>query len=1071
MKPSEFYKMRKPEYFSDSEEIYSATLPREVLAYELDKISTNQKQDEFEVLCRRLAEKFVTPNLIPQVGPTGGGDGKTDSETHPVSTYISDRWFIPENGWEKDEKWAFAISAKQAWKSKAKSDIKKIVETKRGYTVVYFMTNQLIPSKKKKDAQDEFKKTFNVEVIILDGEWILEKIYGNNLIDIAVDSLNLSNAYKNRITKVGPNDAVRLKKLEELEKNIINPNRYSDYDFQLIEDCLEVAVLSRMLEKPRDEVEGKFDRALRLCKKNNNPKYRLRIYYQRAWTYFNWYDDYALFIDDYKSLKEHISTSSSIPEIEKYFNLFNLLNSLARSGAYDLSQSAIKIERETDDILGILVEIENDKNRTSSALSARSFRVLIELTNALKCGAPPNTYFMDLADIVAQSSNNLDFAFQSTRQIIEEMGSIFPNDTDFDNLIDKLAEVSEKRSSELAAGDTFVRRGAQKLEAECYKECIVYFGKAVMKLAKEESHTEMLLVLLGLGLAYRELGLIWASNNCYITAFSLSFKSSTDKGTFDKRIIQSLREIVANELILGRIPSFFAWFEVYKILERVHGVDESQDEVPFTQLIDGCLSTRLLQTNNSNSEAFNYLPDLLDSLGLFSAGVSSLYKLGYNDEALKCCEGISGEDELTSFFDTFANQPFVKQMLYDTNFMSEQIISLSSNILGCKFSIILTANVEILLAAETLLALLEGYFASSMGTLIAHTSDISINLKEGEPDSVLTFTYNELSTEYDVFVTDFNVTRENYEVLWVELTKLISDITSRHFASKDFKKYAEDLFQKEEIHERLSLVVNHRNFVLDLLGATPKLFFDNWGDTCAFKEYLPKKNSPMIYKEVQAGDKKSSKESIGGLRHDEIETHSIIDIPLWDKARWEGVGMMLQPETGFLGFLLLFDNSDAGKLIFDKWIKKLGREDKSGLIKITIIKGVDKTHPHWYRVIITTNVDSVDLSPNSKKFIALPSRIHEMNPSSPKTLNDLISFFNILKNYTLFPARFKDGGKGIEPFWDKGISKVTLTVKDAWQVGEDDFDSIAIKDTDNPIIPEGMDNAPVLKLLKRMKSK
>lgn len=141
MTPSEFYSELRPEVFSDSEIISESNLQKEVLAYELSIISTNQKQDEFETLCRRLAEKFIAPNVIPQVGPTGGGDGKTDSETYPVSEDISDRWFTPENGWDKNENWAFAISAKEAWKGKAKSDVKKIVETKRGYTRVYFMSN------------------------------------------------------------------------------------------------------------------------------------------------------------------------------------------------------------------------------------------------------------------------------------------------------------------------------------------------------------------------------------------------------------------------------------------------------------------------------------------------------------------------------------------------------------------------------------------------------------------------------------------------------------------------------------------------------------------------------------------------------------------------------------------------------------------------------------------------------------------------------------------------------------------------------------------------------------------
>ena len=125
--PSEFYRMRRPEYFSDSKVVCDVVLTREMLAYELDKISTNQKQDLFESFCRRIAEKVIAPNLIPQTGPTGGGDGKTDAETYPISEDISERWFIPENGWNKDEKWAFAFSAKRDWKPKVESDIKSIL--------------------------------------------------------------------------------------------------------------------------------------------------------------------------------------------------------------------------------------------------------------------------------------------------------------------------------------------------------------------------------------------------------------------------------------------------------------------------------------------------------------------------------------------------------------------------------------------------------------------------------------------------------------------------------------------------------------------------------------------------------------------------------------------------------------------------------------------------------------------------------------------------------------------------------------------------------------------------------
>lgn len=38
-------------------------------------------------------EVVICPNLLPQTDPTGGGDSKVDSETYPVSSEISDKWY------------------------------------------------------------------------------------------------------------------------------------------------------------------------------------------------------------------------------------------------------------------------------------------------------------------------------------------------------------------------------------------------------------------------------------------------------------------------------------------------------------------------------------------------------------------------------------------------------------------------------------------------------------------------------------------------------------------------------------------------------------------------------------------------------------------------------------------------------------------------------------------------------------------------------------------------------------------------------------------------------------------
>jgi hypothetical protein len=1062
--------MKRPDRFSDSEIINQVTLPKEVLTHQLSIISTNQKQDEFETLCRRLAEKFIAPNLIPQVGPTGGGDGKTDSETYPVSASISDRWFVPENGWEKDEKWAFAISAKKSWKDKAGGDIKKIIGTKRDYTRIYFMTNQLVSSKKKKDAQDEFKNEFNIEVIILDGEWILEKIYNNNLMDLAIDCLNLSNIYGEKKIRLGANDANRLKELEEIENNIANPNRYSEYDFQLVEDALKSAILSRMLERPRDEVEGKFDRAIRFCKRVNNPKQWLRIYYQRAWTYCNWYDDYPLFIEDYRKLKTYISKASNISSIELYFNLFNLLNAISFDRTFSLSDYKIEIEEERREIADILTEIENDKERPNSALTAETYKVLIELTPYIKHKKNPDSLFKELSSITLKSSQFLDFPFETFKQTIEELGTIFPNHREYDNLIDNMASVSEKRDSELASGEIFMRRAIQKLEAEYYKESIIYFGKAVMKFAKEETRDSMYLVLLGLGMAYRELGLIWASNNCAVSALSLSFRSISESGILSKRTYQSIQEIVKNELFIGRIPSFFAWYEMYSVLPRAPTINESGkgDILPFVPLTDGCLSTRIMHVDNTHKEPLQLLPDLLEKLELYMSQSVALYKLGYIDEIISYHQDIKDEQGLDEFYGMVANQPFVKQMLYKTNFMAESNLCLYSNILGCKFLINFARDIELLLVAETLLAFFEGFFATSMIELIAHAENITINLGRNKEDGYLAFTYNEISFEYELAINNFNVTAENINLIRQSILEFITDILIRHFVAKDIKQYVENLFKNEEIQQRLFLVVEHRNFTFNLLGNTPKLFFDDWLKYRNPNKYVSKREKLVSYiMDIKKVDKQYRKENMDKIRHDEIETHSIIDIPLWDAAKWKGFGFLIHPQEG-LGIILAYQNSDAAKKIFDKWINKFGNEDKEELIRITIVKGVNKNHPYWYRVCIAANVDKID-SLQSNKVLMVSARIHEMQPNSPQNLDNLNSLFNTIKKYKLYPALYDSAGNRMKPYFDKGILKRTLAIRMAWEIGENDLDGFAIKQNDSPIIPEGIKDIPVLRLLKKNK--
>ena len=140
-----YYRHLRSNLFSDTIIEYETKLTKEVFDLKLLQLSQDKKQSEFENFILVAASRLITPNIKPQTGPDGGGDGKVDGETYPVDKAISDKWWVSD-GCTGDQRWAIAISVQKTWQSKVEGDVKKVIETRRGYTKLLFFTNQKIKS-------------------------------------------------------------------------------------------------------------------------------------------------------------------------------------------------------------------------------------------------------------------------------------------------------------------------------------------------------------------------------------------------------------------------------------------------------------------------------------------------------------------------------------------------------------------------------------------------------------------------------------------------------------------------------------------------------------------------------------------------------------------------------------------------------------------------------------------------------------------------------------------------------------------------------------------------------------
>ncbi len=67
-------------------------------------------------------------------------------------------------------------------------------------------------------------------------------------------------------------------------------------------------------------------------------------------------------------------------------------------------------------------------------------------------------------------------------------------------------------------------------------------------------------------------------------------------------------------------------------------------------------------------------------------------------------------------------------------------------------------------------------------------------------------------------------------------------------------------------------------------------------------------------------------------------------------------GYIRATEPPLLG--LIFSNAEMANNIFQEWQDRFGSEDANDEIRISIIKGIDKENPYYYRGCICRDMDA-----------------------------------------------------------------------------------------------------------------
>ncbi|MFN8660114.1 MAG: hypothetical protein U0105_27505 [Candidatus Obscuribacterales bacterium] len=917
--PREIMEQRHPELFSDSIQVTeSSAVPRSLLLFHLGNITAEKQENQFEQFCTRLASREICPNLIPQTGPSGGGDSKVDSETYPVAKEIAIRWCIGDAS--ATEKWAIAISAKKTWRSKCKDDVRGIAATGRSYSRIYFITSQTVKDKSRSDLAEELSKEVSAQVIIMDRNWIATKIIENKHWDL-VTHLDMEIPAEVLRTVTGPRDAQRKLEFDEFERQI---NDLSTPPAKLVEYSLDSAILARDLDLPRQQIVDRFNRAERIAREKGSSGDAFRALYKHAWTIYWWFNDF-LEMDRIYDLAEPLALSSDwIWDLDKLYCLHQIGRSWKHVEPKDYDDQ--KWQGRTKRLVDALSRFAAEQ-RTSSGLWARTQLIMLDLLDTTS-GMTRDDVFTRLKETLDQIDGHLEYPLDSVFQIIQEMGAYVTDSDAYDELLESVIKLDRRRGEQVREGAIRLKRGLQKLEAGLNYQAIDQFSKAQFLFIQEDQKKNFIASVVFAAQAYERAGLLWAARANYIHAIDRAIVEVFKDGQLPPLTLKLIDRVIWVDLRLGLPLSVFSWWELINAAAHKVGTPPlSQEE---QMIMEGALGILILRTQFSHLPHLSRVFGVLDRLGLSISAMVALFALGHEDRLQREYPDVATEPE--RFFSLWARQPVADSLPVHAEWHCDKTIKLRTVILGCSLEFNVENNTESIILAEALLASVEAFFSTAISFLLSGRFPtrplLSVEIKSSE--------YAEHPFGHRVEEDDSGENR-----ITVTHTKLSASALAQDPSYKDAlldfiarilaelqipsaESLLEPLFAEHRAMDR-ALYAAQSPVSLTNLFKPVRYQIEDWVKDCeASEDFSVLRSEPWrpnpeytfesceneLEEELDTGIPEGKFE-LERLKHSDFSIDSPINLRLWDRMEWCGLAFMLAKKDEIPELILMFRNPEA----------------------------------------------------------------------------------------------------------------------------------------------------------------
>ena len=281
----------------------------------------------------------------------------------------------------------------------------------------------------------------------------------------------------------------------------------------------------------------------------------------------------------------------------------------------------------------------------------------------------------------------------------------------------------------------------------------------------------------------------------------------------------------------------------------------------------------------------------------------------------------------------------------------------------------------------------------------------------------------------------------------------------------------EALFAEERAQDRASLTAQLPMVCGDMLGPGAKVEAKEWmalgTESMTLRRSTPWRPNnisapPPVEENGIDGARLDRPDSgVDSDRHRDMKVLSVLNLPLWDAARWRGLAYTFArtpadvPEIRFL-----FEDIEAGRKIFRGWLRRFGAVDHDDTIGLTLVTGVDRDHPDWYQLVVSYR-DAYALKSDAR-LLGFPMRTQEMAPRDGRNLEQFLERRRRLGRYRIAPMERPTTDVVVQTMSPAEISieKRLLKIVPAWKIGPGDFLRGALKGVTNPVVPSGEEDPP-----------